>query len=66
VFANGPKYREPNSINWKHNFEILMDSVKDYARQWVIQQEHKTDLCLSRISSFASVVGVYIGLPGEL
>jgi hypothetical protein len=35
VFANGPKYREPNSINWKHNFEILMDSVKDYARQWV-------------------------------
>jgi hypothetical protein len=29
-----PKYREPKSINWKHNFKILMDSVADYARQW--------------------------------
>ena len=29
----GPKYREPKSINWKHNFKILMDSVEDYARQ---------------------------------
>jgi hypothetical protein len=29
VFAKGPK-----SINWKHNFKILMDSIEDYARQW--------------------------------
>jgi hypothetical protein len=34
VFAQGLKYREPKSINWKHNFKILMDSVEDYARQW--------------------------------
>ena len=34
VFAKGPKYREPKSINWKRNFKILMDSVEDYARQW--------------------------------
>jgi hypothetical protein len=32
VFAKGPKYREPKSINWKHNFKILMYSVDDYAR----------------------------------
>jgi hypothetical protein len=24
VFAKGPKYRESKSINWKHNFKILM------------------------------------------
>ena len=24
VFAKGPKYREPKSINGKHNFQILM------------------------------------------
>ena len=24
VFAKGPKYREPKSIYWKHNFQILM------------------------------------------
>ena len=35
VFAKEPKffYREPKSINWKHNFKILMDSVEDYARE---------------------------------
>jgi hypothetical protein len=32
VIAKGPKYRESKSINWKHNFKILMDSVEDYAR----------------------------------
>jgi hypothetical protein len=34
MFVNGPKYREPKSINLKHNFKILMDSIEDYARQW--------------------------------
>jgi hypothetical protein len=28
VFAKAHKYREPKSINWKHNLKILMD----YAR----------------------------------
>ena len=27
VFAKVHKYREPKSINWKHNIKILMDSV---------------------------------------
>jgi hypothetical protein len=31
-----------------------------------IPKEHKTDLWLSRISSFVSVVGLYVGLPSEL
>ena len=34
VFAKGPNYGEPKSINRKHNFNILMDSVEDHARQW--------------------------------
>ena len=42
VFAKGPKYRKPKSINWKHNFKILMDSVEDYARQW--EKREKEDL----------------------
>jgi hypothetical protein len=28
------KFREPQHINWKHNFKILMDAVEDYARRW--------------------------------
>lgn len=23
-----------NIVNWKHNFQILMNSIKDYTRQW--------------------------------
>ena len=38
VFAKVHKYREPKSINWEHNFKILMD----YARQWV--KREKEDL----------------------
>ena len=33
VVAKGPKYREPKSIKWKHNFKIIMDSIENYARQ---------------------------------
>jgi hypothetical protein len=33
VFAKGSKYREPKSINSKHNFKILMNSVENYAKQ---------------------------------
>ena len=35
---------------------------------WLVEipKEHKTDLWLSRISSFVSVFGVYVGLPSEL
>ena len=39
VFAKGPKYREHKSINWKHNFKILMDSVEDYVRQWAKREK---------------------------
>jgi len=29
----GPKYREPQHINWNRNFKLLMDSVVNYARK---------------------------------
>jgi len=35
VLAKGSKYREPKSINWKHNYKTLMVSVHDYAKQWI-------------------------------
>ena len=28
VLSNGPKYREPPSINWNYNFKVLMDAVE--------------------------------------
>jgi hypothetical protein len=29
------KFREPQHVNWKHNFKIIMDAVEDYARRWI-------------------------------
>ena len=35
VISHGPKFREPQHINWKHNFKIIMHAVEDYARRWI-------------------------------
>jgi hypothetical protein len=35
VISHGPKFREPQHINWKHKFKIIMDAVEDYARRWI-------------------------------
>jgi hypothetical protein len=35
VISHGPKFREPQHINWKHNFKIIMDAVENYARRWI-------------------------------
>jgi len=32
ILAKGPNYREPQSINYKYTFKLLIDSVEDYAR----------------------------------
>ena len=35
VISDGPKFREPQHINWKHSFKIIMDVVEDYTRRWI-------------------------------
>ena len=34
LMSKGPKYREPQSFKWNHNFRIIMDAVESYARSW--------------------------------
>jgi hypothetical protein len=29
VITHGPKFREPQHINWKHNFKIIMHAVEE-------------------------------------
>jgi len=33
TLRKGPKYREPQHINWSQSFKLLMDSVEHYARK---------------------------------
>jgi hypothetical protein len=35
MISHGPKFREPQHINWKHNFKIIMNAVEDYVRRWI-------------------------------
>jgi hypothetical protein len=53
VISHGPKFREPQYINWKHNFKIIMD-----AGMFI---EVMNDLWLARISSLSNEVGLYVG-----
>ena len=60
VFAKGPKYREPQSINWKHNFKILMDSVEDYVRQWVKHEKEDLDTLSKWVKTVRSLIQIII------
>ena len=35
VISHGPKFREPQHINWKDNFKMIMNAAEDYARRWI-------------------------------
>jgi hypothetical protein len=60
VLAKGPKYREPKSINWKHNFKILMDSVENYARQWTKREKEDLETLSEWMRSVRSLIQIII------
>ena len=60
VLSKGPKYREPRSINWKHNFKILMDSVEDYARQWAKREKEDVDTLSEWVKTVRSLIQIRI------
>jgi hypothetical protein len=55
VISHGPKFREPQHINWKHNFKIIMDAVEDYARMW-IKREVDQDAELESFSHWVRTI----------
>ena len=55
VISHGSKFREPQHINWKHNFKIIMDAVEDYARRW-IKREVDQDPELESLSDWVRTI----------
>ena len=48
MISHGSTFREPQHINWKHNFKIIMDAVEDYARRWIkreVDQDPELESC---------------------
>jgi hypothetical protein len=66
LFSNGPKFREPQHINWKHNFKIIMDAVEDYARRWIkrgVDQDPELETLSDWVRTIRSnEVGLYVVL----
>ena len=60
LFAKVPKYREPISINWKHNCKILMDSVADYARKRAKREKEDLDTHSEWVKSVRSLMQIRI------
>jgi len=60
VVAKSPKYHELKSINWKHNFKILMDSTKDYGRQWAKRDREDLDTLSECVTSVRSLIQIRI------
>ena len=56
MISHGPKFREPQHINWKHNFKIIMDAVDDYARR-CIKREVSLDPELESLSEWVRTIG---------
>jgi hypothetical protein len=55
VISHGPIFREPQHINWKHNFKMIMDVVEDYARRWK-KREVDQDPVLESLSDWVSTI----------
>ena len=59
VISRGPKFREPQQINWKHNFKIIMEAVEDYARRWIkreVDQDPELEYLSDRVRTIRSPV----------
>jgi hypothetical protein len=52
VISHGPKFREPQHVNWKHNFKIIMDAVDDYAKRWIKREVDQDPELKSQVRGF--------------
>ena len=39
LFSKGPKYREPNKINWKSTENMIFESIDLNAEQWTKREQ---------------------------
>ena len=49
-------YHEPRTINWNYNFKVLIDTVKDYGRERLKQEQEDINLLSERIKAARSLI----------
>ena len=55
LLSKDPKYREPVSYSWHHNFGIIMNACEEYAKRWAKKEEFEVDTLSKWIKSIADV-----------
>ena len=67
LLSKGPKYREPQNINWKQNFKLLMDSVEDYAKNWAKREKVEVDTLSEWVKAVRSLIQIRVSkLKGSM
>ena len=56
ILSKGPKYRESRSFTWKHNSNLILDSVEEYARRWAKKEDVEVDTLSEWVKSVMSLV----------
>jgi hypothetical protein len=52
LILKDPKFREPCSFKWRHNFVSIMDSVEEYARRWAKSEGEELDTLSEWIKNY--------------
>ena len=60
VFAKEPMSREPQSLDWKFIFKILIDSVENNARQWAKRTGEEPDILSKWVIAVRSLIEIQI------
>ena len=56
LISKGPKFREPRSFKWQHNFMTIMNSVEEYARRWTKYEGEELDTLSEWIKSIRKLL----------
>ena len=46
LVAKGPKYREPNRVNWKATETMFLESIDLYAKNWSKREQMELKISL--------------------
>ena len=55
-YAKAQKFREPVSLSWHKNFDIIMDACDAYARQWAKKEDVELHILSEWIKAIGEVV----------
>ena len=66
ILAKGPKYHDPQSINWKHIFNLLINPVEGYVRKLKNWEKEEDDTILKWVKTLTLLIRMWIKKPGKV